>query len=151
MVGGLLSSVRALVLLLWDACQLCIASAVATLLTLLRLSETLRLARLSAALTESSKAPAKPTSAALALSCSGSSSALHKLLLPPRLGTRHRLTVRGFVVGRICHIFTNLPEFSLVLASSQCLRTLFTSHSVSCTACLACGPRLLCWNAAQYF
>ena len=99
-VGELLSSVRTLALLLWDACQLCVAAVVATLLALLRLSETLRLARLSAALTESSKAPARPACAApLALRCSRSSSALHKLLLPPRLGAPHRLTVRGFGTG----------------------------------------------------
>ena len=96
MVGELLSFARTLVQLLWDACQLCVASIVATLLALLRLSETLRLARLSAALTESSKPPARPVCAApLALRCSRSSSALHKLLLPPRLSAPHRLTVRG--------------------------------------------------------
>ena len=96
MVGDLLSSARTLAQLLWGACQLCVASILATLLALLRLSETLRLARLSAALSEPSKPPARPVSAApLALRCSRSSSALHKLLLPPRLGAPHRLTVRA--------------------------------------------------------
>ena len=116
MVGELLSSARTLAQLLWDACQLCIASIMATLLALLRLSETLRLARLSAALTEASKPPARPVSAApLALRCSHSNSALHKLLLPSRLGAPHRLTVCGSGCSGHDQVLASLPENVLVV------------------------------------